>query len=125
MDTDWKDLGRAIRRAREQQALTQEALAEKAQVSRMTLHSLESGVERKRIPASLSKVEAALDWPPGHAVDVLHGQAIRFMSGTDREEAIREAVHRAALAVGDGLTSSEIKEISRRALEIMKARGVV
>ncbi|MFJ1647967.1 helix-turn-helix transcriptional regulator [Streptomyces sp. NPDC088258] len=125
MDIDWKALGREIRRAREQQGLTQEALAERAEVARMTLHSIESGVERKRIPSSLAKVERALEWPPGHAVDVLHGRALVLMTPADRDQALRGVVESAAIAVSDGLTSAEIRELSRRILEAAKERGLL
>jgi len=125
MGMDWKGLGREVRREREREGLSQEALAEKAQISRMTLHSIESGMQRKRIPPSLSKIEEALGWPVGHGISVLRGEAATFMSSEDRDEAVRLAVQQAALAVSDHLTSAEINAMAQRTLDTLKGRGLI
>lgn len=73
MSRDWKRLADAVEAAREAKSLTQVALAEAAGVSESTVQNLESGVERKRVPASLPKVERALGWSPGSGERVLEG----------------------------------------------------
>ncbi|MEU2236111.1 helix-turn-helix domain-containing protein [Streptomyces vietnamensis] len=73
MGRDWKHLADTIEAARETKNLTQVALAEKAGVSESTIQNLESGQERKRVPASLHKIERALGWKPGSGERVLEG----------------------------------------------------
>lgn len=124
MDMDWSGLGREVRCDREREGLSQEALADKAQVSRMTLHSIESGIQRKRLPPSLSKIEEALGWPAGHGVAVLRGEAATYMSSDDRDETIRQVVQQAALAVSDHLTSAEINAMAQKVLDSLKSRGL-
>lgn len=72
MDRDWKRLGRAIKAQRESLGLTtQQELADVAGVSRQTVHSLEAGKERSRMPAAIGPVEKALKWEPGTAARLL------------------------------------------------------
>ena len=74
METNWVRLGHAIREARHIKGMTQEELADLAQVSRRSLMSLERGHAAKRIPPSLAKVAAALGWPAGHGEAMLTGR---------------------------------------------------
>ncbi|MCX5202405.1 helix-turn-helix domain-containing protein [Streptomyces sp. NBC_00237] len=73
MSRDWVRLAKAIEAAREANGYTQVTLAEAAGVSESTIQNLESGVERKRIPPSLAKVERALRWRGGSGESVLNG----------------------------------------------------
>lgn len=73
MSRDWVRLGHAIEAARDAKGMTQVALARAADISESTVQNLESGVERKRQPPSLKKVEVALGWAPGSAESVLVG----------------------------------------------------
>jgi len=73
MGRDWKHLADTVEAAREAKNLTQVALAKKAGVSESTIQNIESGAERKRVPASLHKVERALGWKPGSGERVLEG----------------------------------------------------
>lgn len=73
MTRDWERLARAIEAARDAKGLTQVGLAEAAGISESTVQNLESGVERRRTPSTLPKVEAALGWAPGSGLGVLAG----------------------------------------------------
>lgn len=73
MGRDWVRLAEAIEAAREAKNLTQVALAKAAGVSESTIQNLESGTERKRVPASLPTVERALGWTAGSGERVLEG----------------------------------------------------
>ncbi|WP_099127878.1 hypothetical protein [Streptomyces sp. ScaeMP-e48] len=72
----------------------------------MTLQGIESGIQRKRVPPSLSRMEKALGWPVGHGITVLRGEAVTYMSPDDRDEAVRQLVQQAALAVAAANTMS-------------------
>lgn len=75
MDRDWKRLGRTIKARREELGMaTQQALADKAGVTRQTVQSLEGGKERKRMPVAIAAVERALEWEPGSAARILTGE---------------------------------------------------
>ncbi|MFJ5785403.1 helix-turn-helix domain-containing protein [Streptomyces hydrogenans] len=73
MGRDWQRLADTVEAAREAKNLTQVALAQKAGVSESTIQNIESGVERKRVPPSLHKVERALGWKHGSGERVLEG----------------------------------------------------
>lgn len=74
MDRDWKRLGSAIKARREELGMTtQQALADKAGVTRQSVQSLEAGKERSRMPATVSAIEKALQWPAGAAARLLTG----------------------------------------------------
>ena len=73
MEQDWKRLANAIRSAREAAGMTQIALAEEAGISEGSVQNLESGMDRARIPPSLSKIEGVLGWTPGSGVAILRG----------------------------------------------------
>ena len=73
MSRDWTRLADAIEAEREAKNLTQVALAKAAGVSESTIQNLESGTERKRIPASLPMVERALGWAAGSGERILEG----------------------------------------------------
>jgi len=73
MGRDWKRLADAVEAARDAKGLTQVALAALAGVSESTVQNLESGAERKRVPASLHRVERALGWAPGSGERILDG----------------------------------------------------
>ncbi|MEE4419616.1 helix-turn-helix domain-containing protein [Streptomyces bugieae] len=73
MPRDWTALATAIRERRQALRLTQVDLAHAAGVSESTVQNLEAGGSRTRIPTSLSKIEVALGWVEGGAIDVLEG----------------------------------------------------
>lgn len=74
MDLDYAALGEAIRRSRILADLTQQALADRAGVSRATISNLESGrVPLARIPTSLRDVARSLGWPAERAAEILRG----------------------------------------------------
>ncbi|MFF7411620.1 helix-turn-helix domain-containing protein [Streptomyces lydicus] len=126
MDLDWKTLAAELRQARNARMLTMVELADRADVSRSTLHSLEQGDARGRIPSSLGKVEAALGWPPGQAMKILKGERLHSgeLAGVNASE-IERSISYAALAVADDMTAAQIKELARRAIEDLRHRGII
>lgn len=91
MSRDWVRLGHAIEAARDAKGMTQVALASAADISESTVQNLESGVERKRQPPSLKKVEVALGWAPGSAESILSGGEPVPLVETPQVEAARPA----------------------------------
>ena len=61
--------GRAVARRRAELRYTQTQLAEASGVSRRTIQSLESG-EHMPTLENLIAIERALDWAPGHLMDL-------------------------------------------------------
>ncbi|SHL74443.1 helix-turn-helix domain-containing protein [Streptomyces yunnanensis] len=126
MDLDWKALATELRQARHEQMLTMNDLAVRSDVTRSTLHSLEQGTERSRIPSSLSKVEQGLGWPTGRAMEILTGKPTPATGGGSvSAEEIERSVSYAAIAVMDDMTSAQIKELARLAVEDLRRRGVI
>lgn len=71
---DWARLASFLRSRRAALGgLTQGELATKAGVSLGVITDLESGRSRGRYPHKLPRVEAAVDWTPGSAMNVLDG----------------------------------------------------
>jgi transcriptional regulator with XRE-family HTH domain len=134
MDQDWMRLADAIRQARQAAGMTQVDLADKAGIAEGSVQNLESGRTRNRIPQSLAKVEAALGWAVGSGVSILRGAAgpvtVEPIGGGHviarlPEAEVQDAVTLAAIAVTDGLTAREIRELSQRVIEDLKQRGLL
>lgn len=73
MEQNWKAVADAIRASRLSHGMTQEELALKVGVSRVTIQSLESGGPRARVSSALLKVARTLGWPSGRVEDLLAG----------------------------------------------------
>lgn len=71
---NWKAVAEALRASRIAQGLPQTELAAKADVSRVTVQSLEGGRDRMRIGPGLLAVVRALGWPEGHIERLLAGK---------------------------------------------------
>lgn len=127
MDLDWSELAKEVRRTRLELGLTMEALAEEAGVSRMTVHSLEQAMERKRMPAALPKVESALKWPVGRAVAILQGRHVeaRRAGSAGFPEELTRSIEHAVIATKGDVTAAEIQEMARRVLEDLRERGII
>lgn len=135
MELDWPRLARTIREAREAAGLSQVALADKAGVSEGSVQNLEDAGRRpSRIPPSLAKVEKALNWASGSAVAILRGASgpvtIQDEGGglyvaKIPEDELHEAISMSAIAVSDNLTAREIRDLSQKIVEELKARGLL
>lgn len=133
MELDWTRLAGAIREAREAAGLSQVALAERAGISEGSVQNLEDASRRpSRIPPSLAKVEKALNWATGSAIAILQGASgpVTIRDEGDGlyvakipEDELHEAISMSAIAVSDNLTAREIRDLSRRVVEELKARG--
>jgi transcriptional regulator with XRE-family HTH domain len=73
-DEDWRGLASALRLRREQLRLTQQALADRAQVGVAGIKTFESGKVHSRYPATLTSVAIALGWTPDSPRRVLAGE---------------------------------------------------
>lgn len=73
VEYDWPHLAAAIRQRRDELGMTQQQVAEDAEVSTMTVRNLEAGRAYTRLPPSLSSVERALGWQHGSARAILAG----------------------------------------------------
>jgi transcriptional regulator with XRE-family HTH domain len=121
-----------VRKARLAQQTTQTQLSQKSGVARATIQKFERGEPARDI--SPARIEAALGWVPGSSRDILNGQAespIAVESLKDDVVAARipdgemeQAASSAVLAVADNMTAAEIREVSRRVVEELKARGL-
>lgn len=69
---NWKALAEAVLMQRQAYGWTQEDLAARASTSARTVFNLESGHPRMRIPTTLGRIENALGWEPGHALNLLN-----------------------------------------------------
>lgn len=73
MDGDWGKLGKAITRRRVELGLdTIAAFARHVGLSTRILGDLEGGRRSSYDPATLAKVEQALDWPEGRVEEILY-----------------------------------------------------
>lgn len=73
MEQNWKAVAEAIRASRMAHGMTQEELAFKVGVSRVTIQSLESGSPRTRVSSALLEVARTLGWPNGRVEELLSG----------------------------------------------------
>lgn len=71
-DDDWVRLGEAVARRRVRLGMTQDQLADEADVSTNTVRHVEQGGRARML--TLPKMEAALQWEPGSCSAVLEGQ---------------------------------------------------
>lgn len=127
MNLDWSALAKEVHLSRLELGLSMEALAAKAGVSRMTVHTLERGEARTRMPAALPKIEAALEWPTGKAFAILQGRELESVSvhRIDLPAELSRSIEHAAIATTDNVTSAEIKELARRVIEDLRSRGIL
>jgi transcriptional regulator with XRE-family HTH domain len=76
MERNWNHLAEAIRDARLARGMTQDDLAQLAQVARATVQNLEQGRTFQRVPPSLARVAAALGWSPDRPAAILEGRSV-------------------------------------------------
>jgi transcriptional regulator with XRE-family HTH domain len=129
----WKRLGQALKRAREARGLSQGELAERADVSKASVHSAESGaVPKLRMPYTLGPIATALGWPAAAVEAVLDGGAPPVgawvdmdvqgrISAVEAEGIVSSAMVRAA----DSATGAEIRVATAIVVDELRRRGVI
>lgn len=126
--TAWARLGRALRAARGRRGLTQQELAELANVSARSVADAEAGtVPKARMPYTIGRIAAALDWPAGTIESVLDGQGWSDTSAQAYvdEQVFAGIVTTAVVRAIDGATSVEIREATRIALDELRRKGLL
>jgi hypothetical protein len=123
MPRDLKRLANAITERRMALGLTIAAVADAAAMSKDTYRRVEVGLPIR--DSSYVKVDKALRWAPGSAIDISQGKEPIEVLGAAvpgvtlasiPDEKVKGAVTNAIVAVADGLTAREIREISARVL---------
>lgn len=82
MALDFDRLARMMVTAREARKWRQEDLATAAGISLSSVQNVEGARPFTRVPPSLRKLEKALGWAPGSAMDVLRGGEPTLVSGS-------------------------------------------
>ncbi|WP_432158112.1 helix-turn-helix transcriptional regulator [Streptomyces sp. bgisy153] len=124
----WARLGRALRESRERRGLTQEEVAERADVSKKSVQEAEAGkVPKSRMPYTLAPIAAALSWPAGAVDSVLDGgeppggwRDVRVEIEDDRVEQI---IVNAMVRATSSTTSAEIRNAAKIALDELRRYG--
>ncbi|MFB7605252.1 hypothetical protein [Streptomyces gardneri] len=125
-------LGRLVQARRDELALPLRAAAESAELAVNTLRRVESGLPVRSV--SYAKVDRALSWAPGSSMAILGGAAgpvtitrspvaEGFVLAQLPDDEFKGVVTNAVVAVADGLTAREIRDISERVLADLKAKG--
>lgn len=134
--TDLQRLAAHVKRRRLQLNLSMLRAAEVADVSKDTWKRVEIGLPVRHL--TYDRIEAALRWSIGSCRKVADGgdevlidppqsPTIRLtsMPPEDLEVEIRDAVQGALVATTDDLTAAQIRAINQRAIEFLRARGVL
>lgn len=129
----WARLGHALRTTREHRGLTQQEVAGRAGVSARSVRDAEVGaVPKARMPYTIGRIAAALDWPEGHIDAVLAGagppgdswQDVPVQAQVD-EETVTGIITSAMVRATDNATPAEIREATRLALDALRRHGVI
>lgn len=133
---DLDRLASAARSRRIQLNLPIRMAAEMASVSKDTWMRVERGEPVRHI--TYDKIEAALGWAVGSCRKILDGgEADLLEDAADAggyiitvppeslENEIRDAVQGALIATTDDLTTAQVREVNRRAIEVLRARGIL
>jgi DNA-binding XRE family transcriptional regulator len=112
-------------------------MARTAGLTITTYSKVEAGLSVRDV--TYAKIEPILGWATGSCRHILNGgsaptviepssvEGISLVAipADGFEEDLSQAVTSAMVAVADNLTAAEIREISRRAMEELKRRGVI
>jgi transcriptional regulator with XRE-family HTH domain len=129
----WARLGRALRTTREHRGLTQQEVADLAGVSARSVRDAEAGaVPKARMPYTISRIAAALDWPEGAIDAVLAGagppggewQDVPVQAQVD-EETVTGLIDSAMVRAMNNATPAEIREATRLAVDALRRHGVI
>jgi transcriptional regulator with XRE-family HTH domain len=131
MDENRVALGRAVRDARVRLGMTQNQLSDAAGLARATVQKLERGEGVRSV--SLAKIEKTLGWAAGSSQAILDGAGAPveispvgagIVLAKVPEAVMEQAVASALVAVVDTMTASEIRDVSRRAMDELRQRGL-
>ncbi|MBX9425456.1 hypothetical protein [Streptomyces lateritius] len=125
-------LGRLVHARRMELDLPLRAAAESAEIAVNTLRRVEAGLPVRG--ASYAKVDRALSWAPGSSMAILGGATgpvtitpspagEGYVLAQLPDDDFKGVVTNAVVAVADGLTAREIRDISERVLADLKAKG--
>lgn len=126
---DYERLARAAKARRLELDMSMAAVAEAAETSKGTYHRIEAGMPIR--DTGYARVETVLGWAAGSCRSILEGsdpapaEADEATVAKVAEEDLSQAVTSALVAVSDSLTAAEIREVSRRAVEELKRRGIL
>ncbi|WP_327329882.1 helix-turn-helix domain-containing protein [Streptomyces sp. NBC_01201] len=130
----WARLGRALRSARDHQGLTQQELAEQADVSSRSIQEAEAGkMPAARMPYTLGRIAAALGWPEDAVTAVLDGSAPPGDGWQDApvpqqlidEEQLAGIMTNAMVRATEHATAAEIRTATKIALDELRRQGVI
>ena len=127
-------LAELVRNRREALNFSLRAVAGEAAISINTWRRLEQGLPIRS--HNYAKVETALDWASGSIRLFLDEGKTPIVSKADPaapgvtfaplpEDALQGAVAQAVIAVTDGVTAKQIREISARVLQDLKKQGIL
>lgn len=126
----WARLGRALKQAREHLGISQDDLANQADVSTASVQSAEYGKPPKgRMPYTLAKIARALSWPAGAIDAVLDGEeppggwqdvVVRI----DRAR-VSTILTEAMIRSTDNITAAEIRAVTEAAIAQLRAEGII
>lgn len=127
MGMNWEALAEEVRRSRQEQGLNMLAFAKKAEISRMSLHALEQGEKRSRVPSILPKVEEALGWPQGRGLAILEGRDPRSdqPATTNLPDELARSIEHVVIATRGDMTAAEIRDLTQRVLDDLRERGAI
>jgi transcriptional regulator with XRE-family HTH domain len=129
----WARLGQALRTTREHRGLTQQEVADLAGVSARSVRDAEAGaVPKARMPYTIGRIAAAIDWPEGAIDAVLAGagppgeawQDVPVQAQVD-EETATGIITSAMVRATENVTPAEIREATRLALDALRRHGVI
>jgi len=129
-----RHLATLVTQRRLQLGLDKIDVARSAGITITTYNKIEAGLSVRE--SSYGKVERAIGWAPGSALDILAGaptptlvtEHVGLASTSpvvkeDISDDIAAAVQDAAIHVSDGLTAPEIRNLKVRVVELLRERG--
>lgn len=136
MTPDLRRLATTVQRRRLQLNLPVTSAAATASVSRDTWKRVERGEPVRHM--TYDRIETALGWTTGSCQkvmdggeadlldgDVEAGSTIRSIPPELLEADIRDAIQGALIATTDDLTTAQIRQVNERAIEVLRARGIL
>lgn len=130
-------LGRHVERRRHELRLSRLQAATKAGMSKDTWMRVERGDVVRN--GNYIKIEEMLLWAPGSCLSIAEGNGpVEIGEGqiapgvvaatvpvADLGDEVRRSVESASIAVTDGLTAQQIRELSARVVSDLKERGII
>ncbi|KUL59627.1 helix-turn-helix domain-containing protein [Streptomyces albidoflavus] len=133
---DLARLARYVKDRRLELGLARKLAAAHAGMSKDTWRRVEEGEPVREM--SYAKMDPVLGWAPGSTASVLAGEEpvatrpaetpgaeISEVPPADRDSRARDAIRLAAISTAGGLTAEEIRELSDRAVQELRERGII